>query len=212
MNDVVYAFLSYSRNDKHLVVETVARFEANHWCRVFYDRHITPGAEWERVLKNGINNSDCFIALVSKSSIRSQRCRKEWAEAIECYKARGRPFLLPVTIDESRLPIELGAFHAIKLEDAENQQTVAAIVERAREHHFWSDAFFEANLQLALAKRILEGGLWHTDVSDPNMNTCWRKDRRAPPVQRHLRRDELLREKLRKAIEVEEETRVPRGH
>jgi hypothetical protein len=50
-----------------------------------------------------------------------------------------------------------------------SRKNVAAVVDRAQEHDFWSDAFFESNLQLALAKRTLEGGRWRSDVNDPNM-------------------------------------------
>src|SRR5581483_2883423 len=35
------------------------------------------------------------------------------------------------------------------------------------EHDFWGDAFYEADLQLVVAKRWLKGGSWTTEVTDP---------------------------------------------
>jgi uncharacterized membrane protein YhaH (DUF805 family) len=97
-NDV---FLSYSRHDKDRVVSLVRLLEQQGW-RVFWDIKIAPGKQWLDVIEGSITGSRAVVVVWSENSVRS-----EWVKA-EAIRARELGLMIPIRIDQCRLPMPFG--------------------------------------------------------------------------------------------------------
>lgn|GEM_PF-6268650 len=105
---VVDIFVSYASKDHLLVRPLVERLEADGW-RVWWDRHIQSGEAWETAIERALDEARCTIVCWSEASIQSEWVRSEAAEAI----ARGT--LVPVQLDDTRLPLRFRALQTRRL-------------------------------------------------------------------------------------------------
>src|ERR1700694_4634730 len=101
--DPLKTVVSYSHvaQDSQAVEVLVDELRVRLRCDVFIDREMPSGVSWEASIDVKIQNADCVIALVSRGSLASDRCREEWRSAREHLRQRGRPQILPLRIDDS---------------------------------------------------------------------------------------------------------------
>ena len=124
MSDI---FLSYAREDRDKA-ETLAKAFKSHGWTVWWDRKIPLGQDFTDVIEDEIDVTRCLIVLWSKHSVDSRWVQSEATAAAE------RAILIPVLLEEVRLPIEFRRIQAANLIDwdgstssREFQQLLAAI-------------------------------------------------------------------------------------
>lgn len=84
--------------------------EQKGWS-VWWDRDIPPGKTFDQVVEEAINAAKCVIVVWSKDSVRSDWVKTEAAEGAR------RGILIPVLIDDVKLPLEFRRIQAASLVD-----------------------------------------------------------------------------------------------
>ena len=105
MSDV---FISYARNDRDKA-KALAEVLADQGWSVWWDRTIPPGKPFDEVIEHALDTAKCVIVLWSKSSIASSWVKNESAEAMR------RNILVPVLIEDVRIPLEFRRLQAADL-------------------------------------------------------------------------------------------------
>ncbi len=101
-------FISYARNDRDRIVPIVQHLEADGYF-VWYDASLEAGGQFSDEIMRELDSAKCVIIVWSKSSAKST-----WAYA-EAEIARERNILIPVRIDDCRLPPPFNAIETIDL-------------------------------------------------------------------------------------------------
>lgn len=107
MSDI---FLSYTKEDKARILPIVKLLEERGWT-VWWDLNIPPGSKFSKVIQEAINSSSCVIVLWSENSISS-----EWVE-IEAEEGREKGILIPVYLDDVKVPFQFKLIEGARLED-----------------------------------------------------------------------------------------------
>jgi hypothetical protein len=107
MSDI---FLSYASEDLPRVRPIVQALEHRGWS-VWWDRTMLPGDTYDQVIDRAIQEAKCVIVVWSRTSVDS-----EWVRA-EADEGRQRGILIPVMIDEVRIPLSFRQMHAAHLMD-----------------------------------------------------------------------------------------------
>ena len=102
-------FVSYSRTDKATVAPLVAALEAQGWS-VWWDPEITPGDEFDKLIGAELENAHAVVVVWSPASVESR-----WVKG-EARDAADRGVLVPVRVENARLPIDVRAIHTIDLD------------------------------------------------------------------------------------------------
>jgi adenylate cyclase len=102
-------FVSYSRTDKAAVAPLVAALEAQGWS-VWWDPEITPGDEFDKLIGAELESARAVVVVWSPASVESR-----WVKG-EARDAADRGVLVPVRIENARLPIDVRAIHTIELD------------------------------------------------------------------------------------------------
>jgi len=102
-------FVSYSRTDKAAVAPLVAALEAQGWS-VWWDPEITPGDEFDKLIGAELDSARAVVVVWSPASVESR-----WVKG-EARDAADRGVLVPVRIENARLPIDVRAIHTIELD------------------------------------------------------------------------------------------------
>jgi formylglycine-generating enzyme required for sulfatase activity len=101
-------FLSYARSDKkraHIFAEALEQ----HGCSVWWDPKILGGSRFDEVVQEKLNAAECVIVLWSKDSVQSDWVKDE--------AGRARRKLVPVFIDDVKIPIGFGRIHTLNFID-----------------------------------------------------------------------------------------------
>ena len=104
-NDI---FVSYGSADRDVARSLAARLEESGRS-VWWDREIAPGENFERAIENAIDDSRCVVVLWSSSSVVS-----DWVHA-EALDGHDRKILIPVIIENIRVPLAFRALNAVDL-------------------------------------------------------------------------------------------------
>jgi adenylate cyclase len=102
-------FISYARTDKARVAPLVAAIEARGWS-VWWDPEIAPGQEFDDQIDAALEAAKAVLVVWTPVSVASRWVRGEAREAAE----RGK--LVPVRLDDARLPIDVRAIHTTDLD------------------------------------------------------------------------------------------------
>lgn len=102
MSAPINTFIVYARDDqaikqrllKHLFVFTKPPFNMAIW----HDEHIDAGAEWERKIRDRLENTDIFIMLISIDFLNSQFIYDVEFKAAVARQKAGKSIILPVII------------------------------------------------------------------------------------------------------------------
>jgi beta-lactam-binding protein with PASTA domain len=105
MNQV---FLSYASEDRERA-RRLADAMTGRGYRVWWDRQIVPGQTFDEVIEQALDESGCVVVLWSSASVKSQWVKTEAAEAAS------RRILVPVRIDDVKIPLEFRRLQAADL-------------------------------------------------------------------------------------------------
>ena len=120
-------FLSYAAADRARVEPLVKALEA-HGFDVWWDRDISLGESYHRVIEQALQRAVCAVVVWSRDSIGS-----EWV-ANEASEARKRGILVPALLDDVEPPLEFRHLQSATLfawqgaiEDSSLQQLISAV-------------------------------------------------------------------------------------
>ena len=105
MNDV---FISYANADRERVRPLVGVLQAQGWS-VWWDREILPGESWDQVIESALTEARCVIVVWTQASVSSRWVRTEAEDA------RGRNILVPVLLDDVKIPLAFRQIQAANL-------------------------------------------------------------------------------------------------
>lgn len=105
MNDI---FLSYASADRGRA-EVIANLFSEQGWTVWWDRTIPPGKSFDEVIEEAIDSATCIVVLWSNTSIASDWVKTEAAEGVR------RKSLIPILIDEVKIPLEFRRIQAANL-------------------------------------------------------------------------------------------------
>lgn len=103
-------FLSYSSNDKERVRPIVEAIE-KEGVTVWWDDNIPPGTTWREFIQENLDASKLVVVIWSSSSIKSKFVQDEAQEG------QDRNSLLPIRIEDVRIPIGFRSEQTIQLFD-----------------------------------------------------------------------------------------------
>jgi hypothetical protein len=107
MSDI---FLSYASEDLPRVGILIRALERHGWS-VWWDRTILPGRTFDQVIEEALDAAQCVIVVWSQHSVNSDWVKTEAAEGAR------RRMLVPVLLDEVRIPLEFRRMQAARLLD-----------------------------------------------------------------------------------------------
>ena len=107
MSDI---FLSYASADLPRVGVLIRALERHGWS-VWWDRTILPGHTFDQVIEEALDAARCVIVVWSQHSVNSDWVKTEAAEGAR------RRMLVPVLLDEVRIPLEFRRIQAARLLD-----------------------------------------------------------------------------------------------
>lgn len=118
-------FISYSHNDQRDVEELV-RYLQRGGHEAWFDHHLRPGQRWETVLKEQVTSCGAFVYVVSRDSLKSEWCKREYRIA-----KRVKLDIIPVLIDknaESEMPSDLKKYQYADCSKGYNTENVADLL------------------------------------------------------------------------------------
>jgi formylglycine-generating enzyme required for sulfatase activity len=107
MSDIFISYSSEDRDKAKAIAEALKRQGFSVW----WDRSIPPGKTFDAVIEEALDAANCVIVLWSHTSVSSDWVKTEAAEG----KQRG--ILIPVLIDDVKIPLEFRRMQAADLKD-----------------------------------------------------------------------------------------------
>ena len=105
MSDI---FVSYASADRDRARAVSQALTDQGWS-VWWDRTIPPGRQFDEVIEEALDSARCVVVLWSKASVASQWVKTEAAEAMR------RKILVPVLIEDVKIPLEFRRLQAADL-------------------------------------------------------------------------------------------------
>lgn len=109
-NEMSDIFISYKSEDRPRA-KIIAEALELHGYSVWWDRVIPPGKTFDQVIEKALDSAKCVIVLWSKMSITSDWVKNEAREGVR------RHLLVPVLIDDVKIPFEFKHIQAAQLID-----------------------------------------------------------------------------------------------
>jgi len=103
-----HVFVSYASADRERARQIAALVASEGWD-VWWDRTIPPGRQFDEVIEEALDAATCVVVLWSKASIASTWVKTEAAEA------NRRKLLIPVVIEDVKIPLEFRRLQAADL-------------------------------------------------------------------------------------------------
>jgi TIR domain len=104
----VDVFISYAREDT-ACAETLADLLSQQELVVWWDRSLTPGSQYDEVIEKALEQARCVVVIWSESAVQS-----DWVRA-EANEGANRGVLVPLRIDDARMPLRYRQLHAYEL-------------------------------------------------------------------------------------------------
>src|ERR1044072_89996 len=101
-------FISYDAKDKVRVSPLVKVLEHQGWS-VWWDRTLRPGQNLPQVISKALDEAKCVVVVWSKNSVDS-----DWVQE-EAEEGKQRKILVPVVIDEVKIPLGYRRIQAARL-------------------------------------------------------------------------------------------------
>jgi hypothetical protein len=101
-------FLSYSSQDRERITPLIQSLEQQGWS-VWWDRRIPPGKTYDQVIEQALDEARCVVVVWSQTSVQS-----EWVK-VEADEGMNRRILVPVMIEEARIPLAFRRIQAARL-------------------------------------------------------------------------------------------------
>src|SRR5262245_471387 len=103
-------FLSYASADRERIRPLVSVLEQQGWS-VWWDRKIPPGKTYDQVIEQALEGARCIVVVWSQTSVQS-----EWVK-VEADEGMNRNALVPVLIEEAKIPLAFRRIQAARLID-----------------------------------------------------------------------------------------------
>jgi tetratricopeptide (TPR) repeat protein len=110
------SYVSYSRLDRDRVGQLVSALESSG-CSVWWDREVPSGQRWDEVLRQQLEQARYVLVVWTRNSVESEFVRDEATEALH------RNILIPVLMDDVRIPLLFSRIQAALLVDWNGQTT-----------------------------------------------------------------------------------------
>jgi hypothetical protein len=171
-------FISYSKEDRNIAAKLSAALQEEDW-KVFWDRKIGAGAEWNDEVQLKLREARCVIVLWSSASRKSLWVRGEAADAYD------RETYLPFSIDGSSPPSLFDRRQVASLEAwvARGDEKELATLKAAVRSRVDPLAMY-GNLEPAIDGEPVEPSHLHL------VHSCWRVDKETQygvmPYQIHI--------------------------
>jgi hypothetical protein len=107
MSDI---FISYSSEDRDKAKDIAEALKRQGYS-VWWDRSIPPGKTFDSVIEEALDAANCVIVLWSKTSVAS-----DWVKT-EASEGKHREILIPVLIDDVKIPLAFRRIQAADLKD-----------------------------------------------------------------------------------------------
>lgn len=104
-NRMTDIFISYSRHDQQWVAKLATALEDVGYS-VWWDTQLLAGQDFQHTIPTVLEEARCAIVVWSKVSV-----ERQWVRA-EAYRANEREILVPVRIDQVRIPLPFNLLHA----------------------------------------------------------------------------------------------------
>ena len=101
-------FVSYASADRDRARASAQALTEHGWS-VWWDRTIPPGKQFDEVIEEALDAARCVVVLWSKASVASTWVKTEAAEAMR------RKILVPVLIEDVKIPLEFRRLQAADL-------------------------------------------------------------------------------------------------
>lgn len=101
-------FLSYATEDKDRIMPLIRELERQGFS-VWWDRRIPVGKTFDLIIEEALDAAKCVVVIWSIDSVRSEWVKNEAYEGIE------RQILIPVLIDDVRIPLTFRRIQAARL-------------------------------------------------------------------------------------------------
>jgi hypothetical protein len=118
MSDI---FLSYASEDRDRVTGIVAWFQTEGWT-VWWDRRILPGENWDGTIEEALSAARCVVVVWTERSVLS-----EWVR-IEANFGRERAILVPVILDDVRIPVTFRHLQAASLSAWDGNESSPSLI------------------------------------------------------------------------------------
>lgn len=102
-------FISYSRDDRDLVVRVVEALRTKG-LEVWFDAQISTGTDWDEVLEKQIIEADNMVLFLSKTSVASDYVKNELF-----FAQQNGTIVNPVLIEPCQLPLAMARMHYVDL-------------------------------------------------------------------------------------------------
>lgn len=109
-NEMSDIFLSYKSEDRTRA-KIIAEIFEGHGYSVWWDRIIPPGKTFDQVIEEALDAAKCVVVLWSRDSVSSDWVKNEAREGAK------RHILVPILIDNVKIPFEFGHIQAAQLID-----------------------------------------------------------------------------------------------
>jgi hypothetical protein len=109
-----HIFLSYSRVDSAVVQELYRKLKQQGFQLWFDEESLLPGQVWENEIEGAIFSAGLVLVLLSSKSVnRMGYAQKEIRTALEVMERmpEGRPYLVPIRLDDCAIPKQLSHIH-----------------------------------------------------------------------------------------------------
>jgi hypothetical protein len=110
VDSMIDVFISYCRSDAGLAGLLASRLEMEGW-KVWWDPQLLAGENVTRAVTSALDESRCVLVLWSHRSV-----QRDWV-LNEAEDGRTRGILVPVRIDQVKLPLPFRMIHTIDLSD-----------------------------------------------------------------------------------------------
>jgi hypothetical protein len=118
-------FISYAREDRERAKELAGMLEQRGWS-VWWDRLIPAGGSFNRIIEEELTRAKCVIVLWSRHSVESNYVQNEAGEA------ERRGVLVPVLVEDVRIPLPFRHLQATPIEETDHIVTsIGALVGRS---------------------------------------------------------------------------------
>lgn len=124
-------FLSYSSKDRLYAEKILSLLAQKPKIRVFTDKMLSAGEDWESRLKEEISRSDLFLVLISSNSVNSKWVLHELGAAWAIDKP-----IISITINpelKSQIPLLLTKDQLINFEDLDKHENIDRLFDQVNE-------------------------------------------------------------------------------
>jgi len=104
-------FISYANRERAFVEQLVKELSL-HGYEAQADWMLKQGTDWKREIRHGLQTADAVLLVVGRGPRGEQR--QEWAVALEAKWKDPQMLLIPILLDNARVPSFLSRFPALK--------------------------------------------------------------------------------------------------